>query len=87
MAKASRIGDQNQAGGKIVNGAASVLVNGSPFGTHVSAITPHFKKHFGVTTTSASPDVFAEGKPVLRTGSTNSCGHSIVTGSDDVNVS
>jgi len=46
---------------------------------------PH-PPHDAATTTSGSPTVFAEGVPVLRVGSGNSCGHSIVEGSGDVFV-
>lgn len=89
MAKLSRIGDTNQVGGAIQQGAESVKVNGLTVGTHVSKISPHFKgrPHASAVTTEGSPDVFAEGRPVLRVGSGNSCGHSITAGSPDVNVS
>lgn len=89
MAALSRIGDTNQAGGAIQQGAESVKVNGITVGTHVSSISPHWRgrAHLNAVTTSGSPDVFAEGKPVLRVGSGNSCGHSIDRGSPDVNVS
>lgn len=85
----SRKGDKNQAGGAIVRGAGTVLCNGKPVGLHVSPITPHPKKppHTSAKTTSASPDVICEGCPVLRITSGNSCGHSIVEGSNNVIVS
>lgn len=87
MAKLCRQGDQNQMGGKIVRGASSVFANGKPVGLHTSAITPHgSKKHKKAKTTSGSPSVFVEGSPVLRTGSGNDCGHSLVQGSPNVNV-
>lgn len=87
MAKLSRQGDQDQKGGKIVRGANSVFANGKPVGLHVSDITPHGKsKHKKAKTTEGSPTVFAEGLPVLRTGSSETCGHSIVQGSPNVNV-
>jgi uncharacterized Zn-binding protein involved in type VI secretion len=93
MAKLSRVGDKNQEGGAIVRGAGTVFANGIQVGLHVSKITPHApwsKKghppHKAATTTSASPTVFAEGSAVLRVGSGNSCGHSIVDGSPDVFV-
>ena len=41
MAKLSRKGDQNDAGGKIKRGASTVFANGKPVGLHVSEITPH----------------------------------------------
>jgi uncharacterized Zn-binding protein involved in type VI secretion len=87
MAKLSRKGDQNDAGGKIVKGADTVFANGIAVGLHVSDITPHGKKkHKAAKTTEGSPTVFAEGSPVLRTGSGNDCGHKITQGSPNVNV-
>lgn len=85
MAKLSRVGDSNQVGGKIVRGANEVYANGIKVGVHTSTITPH-AKHKSSVTTSGSPTVFAEGLPVLKVGSGNSCGHSIIQGSPDVNV-
>ena len=92
MPKLSRVGDTNQPGGKIVRGAGTVFANGIKVGLHVSAITPHapwgtpHPPHASAVTTNGSPTVFAEGSPVLRVGSGNSCGHSIVQGSPDVFV-
>jgi uncharacterized Zn-binding protein involved in type VI secretion len=93
MAKLSRVGDKNQEGGAIVRGAGTVFANGIQVGLHVSTITPHapwsrrgHPPHRAATTTEGSPTVFAEGSPVLRVGSGNSCGHSIVDGSSDVFV-
>ena len=42
--------------------------------------------HKAAKTTEGSPTVFAEGEPVLRVGSGNSCGHKIKDGSPDVFV-
>jgi uncharacterized Zn-binding protein involved in type VI secretion len=90
MAALSRVGDTNQVGGAIMRGSNSVLCNGIPVGLHVSQITPHapfgrpHPPHQSATTTSGSPTVFCDGVPVLRVGSGNSCGHSIVQGSPDV---
>lgn len=84
----SRKGDTNQVGGAIVKGAGTVYANGVQVGLHVSPITPHHRKrkHRSAVTTTASPTVFAEGQPVLRITSGNSCGHSIAKGSSDVFV-
>lgn len=91
MAGVSRKGDKNTEGGEIMRGASTVFCNGIPVGLHVSQISSHApwrKKshppHNCATTTSASPTVFAEGDPILRIGSSNSCGHDIVEGSSDV---
>lgn len=93
MAGLSRLGDKNQEGGAIMKGAGTVMCNGIPVGLHVSQLTPHapwsrrgHPPHQAATTTEGSPTVFAEGLPVLRVGSGNSCGHSIVDGSSDVMV-
>ena len=92
MPALSRKGDVNTTGGQIVRGAGTVFANGIAVGLHVSTITPHspwgkpHPPHEAATTTQGSPTVFAEGDPVLRVGSGNSCGHSIVQGSPDVEV-
>lgn len=91
MPQMSRKGDANTTGGTIVRGAGTVFCNGLPVGLHVSTITPHapfgrrpHPPHNAATTTDGSPTVICEGSPVLRVGSGNSCGHSIVQGSDNV---
>lgn len=88
----SRKGDKNNRGGRIVNGSKNVVCNGRPVGLHVSRITKHGprpkrKPHSRTVTTTASQTVFCEGKPVLRVTSANKCGHRIVQGSNNVNVS
>ena len=90
MAQLSRLGDTNEPGGAIMRGASTVFANGIGVGLHVSQITSHapwgkpHPPHDAATTTDGSPTVFAEGDPVLRVGSGNTCGHSIVQGSPDV---
>ncbi len=90
MPQLSRKGDQNQVGGKIIRGAATVFANGIPVGLHVSPITPHspFGKphppHKAAKTTDGSPTVITESCPTLRVTSGNTCGHSIVQGSPNV---
>jgi uncharacterized Zn-binding protein involved in type VI secretion len=88
MAKLSRKGDKNNAGGAIVRGAKNVFANGINVGLHTSPITPHPKKkrHRRARTTDGSSTVMCEGSPVLRVGSGNNCGHKIVQGSPDINV-
>lgn len=90
MAKLSRKGDKNTTGGQIVRGAGTVFANSIAVGLHVSQITSHspygdeHPPHEAPNTTEGSPTVFAENCPVLRVGSGNTCGHSIVEGSPDV---
>ena len=90
MANLSRMGDTNEPGGQIMRGAETVFANGIKVGLHISQITPHapwgkpHPPHDAARTTDGSPTVFAEGSPVLRGGSGNTCGHRIVQGSPDV---
>ena len=92
MAQLSRKGDTNEVGGQILRGASSVFCNGIQVGLHVSVMTSHapfgppHPPHEAPTTTAGSPSVFCEGAPVLRVGSGNTCGHSIVQGSADTYV-
>lgn len=93
MPKLSRKGDTNTAGGQIERGSSTVFANGKPVGLHVSKITPHrpwnkkqHPPHHRASTTSGSPTVFADGVPVLKEGSSTTCGHSINQGSPDVFV-
>lgn len=93
MPKISRKGDKNTTDGKIIRGAATVFADGKPVGLHVSPITPHepygkkpHPPHKDAKTTEGSLNVFAENEKVLFVGATNSCGHTIVEGSDTVFV-
>jgi uncharacterized Zn-binding protein involved in type VI secretion len=88
MAKISRKGDANQVGGQILRGSTDVFANNKPVGLHSSDISPHQggAKHKKAKTTDGSNTVFVNNMPVLKVGSGNDCGHSIVQGSDDVYV-
>ena len=82
--------DKNQMGGAIMHGAGTVFANGLPVGLHCSPITPHFPyiipTHLYAVTTNGSPTVFVEGQPVLRVGSGNTCGDTIIEGSPNIFV-
>lgn len=87
MPKLSRMGDENETGGKIIRGAKSVFCNGIAVGLHISDITSHPPRkgpHSNAKTTEGSPSVYCEGVPVLRVTSGNSCGHKIIQGSPNV---
>lgn len=92
MAKLSRLGDRNEAGGQIMRGAATVYANNIKVGLHISQLSPHHPwgkphpPHRSASTTDGSPTVFSENCPVLRVGSGNTCGHRISEGSSDINV-
>lgn len=85
MPNICRIGDTNQAGGAITSGATNVYANGKLLGLQGSPISSHGKRsHRHASVTVGSPTVFANGKPVARVTSGNSCGHSMAQGSPDV---
>lgn len=81
----SRVGDMNQAGGKILRGAKTVFATYLPVGIQPSPISPHppFDHLHSVATTLPinAPTVFVEGFPVIRVGTLCSCGHPIAQGS------
>jgi uncharacterized Zn-binding protein involved in type VI secretion len=88
MPQVVRVGDINEAGGKVTDGAETVKVNGITVCTHVSGVTPHPTGgiHTSARTTRGSSTVFAEGKPVVFVGVKDTCGHTRVVGSTDVYV-
>lgn len=91
-----RLGDYNEVGGQLMNGATTVFCNGLPVAMHPSDITPHkpwkpTSKHIPhnacSTTMGFSLSVSCEGFPVVLVGTGNSCKmHSIISGSMDVDV-
>lgn len=92
MPAIARNGDINSEGGAIISGASTVYANGILVGLLGDTITPHspfgppHPPHAAATIVSSSGTVYADGKLVAWVGSANSCGHSIVVGSDDVDV-
>lgn len=89
-----RVGDKNAAGGVILTGNPTVLVNGRPIATIGSRVTPHPccgakgcpPVHCSAKTTSTSFTVLAGGKPVVTAGSLDTCGHPRIGGSLSVIV-
>ena len=87
MPSISRIGDTNEARGAIISGASTVFANGILLGLQGSKLSPHGKDaHKSASVTNGSPSVYADGLPVARVTSGNSCGHSMAQGSPDVFV-
>lgn len=86
----SRIGDQNRDGGKLLRGSKTVMVDNKPVALHVSPLTPHGNKrppHNLTVTTSGSTTVMIDNCPVVKIGSSTSCGNPIIGGSSTVKVS
>ena len=84
-----RVGDLNVAGGAILTGNPTVLVNGLPVAVAGSQVAPHtpFKcPHTGSVTTSNTPTVLVGGIPITTSGTIDICGHPRVAGSFDVIV-
>lgn len=89
-----RVGDKNAAGGVILNGDPSVLVNFRPVATLGSKVTPHPccgaegcpPVHCAASTTSSNATVLVNGKPIVTFGDVDTCGHPRLLGSEDVIV-
>ena len=89
-----RVGDANSAGGIIIEGDSTVLVNGRPVATAGVSVTPHPccgadgcpPEHCAALTTSTSPTVLVGGIPICVTGDIDTCGDSRELGSTDVIV-
>jgi uncharacterized Zn-binding protein involved in type VI secretion len=87
-----RKGDTNTHGGEIQGGVDSVMVNGKPIAVSGLMVAPHppkpdpienAKHQFAVTVNTQS-SVMADGKPVIITGDTDTCGDARTGGSADV---
>ena len=96
-----RVGDRNAAGGVILNGDPTVLVNNRPVAFLGSRVTPHpccgavdrrgrpipgCPAHCAATTTSTNRTVLVNGKPIVTFGDLDTCGHARLGGSSDVIV-
>lgn len=87
-----RVGDKNAAGGVILTGDPTVLVNNRPIAILGAKVSPHPccgargcpPTHCNATTTSTNYSVLVNGKPVITLGDIDSCGHSRLGGSADV---
>ena len=92
MPAAQRDGDANNQGGVTSGGVGSVRINNRPVTVVGNSVSRHFccgRKgcppiHCSATATQGSGSVFAGGRPVVLTGSSDSCGHSRIGGSTDV---
>ena len=90
MPAVQRVGDQNDApGGAIINGVNSVLVNGIPIAVTGASVTSHNDYDgalVSASTQNSQSSVTAGGQPVIITGDVDSCGHSRIDGSPNVNI-
>lgn len=83
MPAAATIG-KSTAGGPIIGpGAPTVLVNSIPVSLKGDAVTPHGDPpHSSAKIITSSKTVFAQGKGIVRSGDSASCGHSVSAGSN-----
>lgn len=87
MPKVVREGDRNDAGGKVIKGNSSFLVDGKPVSVDGSPVSSHkpFKhphKPNGVPKTANGTHTFlVDGIPVNVMGDKDTCGHARAEGS------
>ena len=89
-----RVGDRNSAGGLILRGDNSVLVNGRPIAVQNSPVSPHPccgakgcpPVHCNAQTRTTQGEILVNGIPLIRLNDTDTCGHARVGGSPDVVV-
>jgi uncharacterized Zn-binding protein involved in type VI secretion len=93
MARVCRVGDRNAAGGVILNGDSSVLVNGRAIAIADSRVSPHptcgqkgGAAHCSARTQAKSSSVLVNGKAIVLVGDKDTCGHVRQAGSPDVNI-
>jgi uncharacterized Zn-binding protein involved in type VI secretion len=82
MPSVGRLG-ADSAGGTILTGNPSVLVNGLQVAVIGSSVDGHGDSpHSSPRMTSGSQSVVAGGIGICRTGDNASCGHSLISGSN-----
>lgn len=95
MGKAiQRVGDQNTAGGVILEGDNTVLINGRAVAIQGASVSPHPccgrrgcpPTHCNAKTQANSSTVLVNGKPLIFTDDNDTCGHPRAGGSPDVMV-
>jgi len=89
-----RVGDQNSAGGVILNGDNTVLVNGRAIAIQGASVSAHPccgrkgcpPTHCNAKTQTKNSTVLVNGIPLIFTDDTDTCGHARAGGSPDVAV-
>lgn len=89
MLGVQRVGDANQAGGVILTGEPTVLVNYRPIAVVGSQVSPHPPcpeppTHCAAVTTTHSSTILAGFSPITTSGTLDTCGHARMLGSLDV---
>jgi uncharacterized Zn-binding protein involved in type VI secretion len=89
-----RVGDKNSAGGLILRGDNTVLVNGRPIAVQNAPVSPHPccgargcpPVHCNAQTRSNTGEILVNGIPLILSNDTDTCCHARVGGSPDVMV-
>lgn len=86
MPKVHRAGDRNSAGGRIISGDKTMIVDGRPVAPIGSPVSPHkpcpkVKKHCKAKTDQGSSSFYVRGKKVTIETNKDTCGHPRVAGS------
>jgi len=87
-----RVGDQNSAGGLILRGDPTVLVNGRNIAVQNAPVSPHPccgaqgcpPVHCNAQTQASTGEILVNGIPLIILNDTDTCGHARVGGSPDV---
>ena len=88
MPAVAKVGVSTVGGGLITGpGAPTVKVNGATVSVLGDSVASHGSgPHVAATIITASGNVNAEGKGVVRDGDLASCGHTVINGSADTNA-
>jgi uncharacterized Zn-binding protein involved in type VI secretion len=89
-----RVGDRNSAGGVILNGDSTVLINGRAAAIQGASVSPHPccgrrgcpPTHCNAKTQAAGSSVLVNGIPMVLANDIDTCGHARASGSPDVTV-
>lgn len=94
MPAVQRVGDKDSAGGVILNGDSSVLINGRAVAIRGASVSPHPccgqrgcpPTHCNAKTQASNSTVLVNGVPIVLTSDVDTCGHPRSGGSPDVTV-
>lgn len=94
MLAVQRVGDRNSAGGVVLNGDDTVLINGRAVAIQGASVSPHPccgalgcpPTHCNAKTQSKASEILVNGVPVVLTDDIDTCGHPRSSGSPDVFV-
>ena len=94
MPGVQRVGDQNNAGGVIINGDASVLINGRAVAVQGASVSAHPccgqkgcpPTHCNAKAQASGGTVLVNGIPLILNGDVDTCGHARTGGSNNVTV-